>query len=287
VFDQSVRREFLTAVPKRLKWVGALLVALVLLTGCNLAAKVVVQPDGSGSYSVIMTVPNAASSPGQAIVSALRKGAAKSKIPLSVAAYSGNGSSGAKLTFHFLSLADLDAESHRLAASGQGGIGVTVDRDAHGWNFTGSTANSLITPAASSGAGNSAFAKTINSQITIALVVQLPGAPAENNAKNVTHSATTSTFTWSLSSTQSGTDLQASTTYVGNQANVKLATALTHVASASSSTGSGGSGWSAGMVALVAGGAVIVLAAGAYLVVRRRRAGAIGEPAAAPLPEAD
>jgi hypothetical protein len=271
-----------------LKWVLGLLVALVVLSGCNLAAKVVVQPDGSGSYSVIMTVPNAASKPGQAILAALRKGAAKSKIPLSVAAYSANGSSGAKLTFHFLSLADLDAESHRLAASGQGGIGVTVDRDDHGWNFTASTANSLITPAGTSGAGNSAFAKTINSQINIALVVQLPGAPAENNAKSVTHSATASTFSWSLSSTQTGTELQASTTYVGNQANVKLATALTHVASASSSTGSGGSGWSSGMVALVAGGAVIVLGGGAYLLVRRRRAtGVTTATAETPLPESD
>ena len=266
---------------RRLKWAVALVGALVLLSGCNLAAKVVVQPDGSGSYSVIMTVPNAPSDPGQAIVAAVRKGAAKSKIPLTVASYSANGSSGAKLTFHFLSLADLNAESQRLAASGEGGIGVTVDRDAHGWNFTASTANSLITPTASSGAGNSAFAKTINSQITVALVVQLPGAPAENNAKSVTHSATASTFTWSLSSTQTGTDLQASTTYVGNQGNVQLATALTHVASASTSTGSSAaSGWSAGMIALVAGGAVIVLGAGAYLVVRRRRT--VAAPAPAP-----
>lgn len=269
---------------RRLKWAVGLLAALVLLSGCNLAAKVVVQPDGSGSYSVIMTVPNAASNPGQALLTAVRRGATKSNVPLTVAAYSANGSSGAKLTFHFLSLADLNAESHRLAASGQGGIGVTVDRDARGWNFTASTANSLITPTAPSGAGNSAFAKTINSQISIALVVQLPGAPAENNAKSVTHSSTASTFTWSLSSTQTGADLQASTIYVGNQANVKLASALTPVASASKSTGSsGGSGWSAGMIALVAGGAVIVLGAGAYLVVRRRRT----VPEAALAPDAD
>ncbi len=256
----------------RLKWVAALLAALVLLAGCNLAAKVVVQPDGSGSYSVIMTVPNAPSNPGGALFTAVRKGAATSNVPLTVTAYSANGSSGAKMTFHFLSLADLTAESHRLAASGQGGIGVTVDRDAHGWNFSASTASSLIKPPGSSGPASNALGSVLNAQITIALVVQLPGAPAENNAKSVTHTATTSTFTWALSSSQTGTGLQASTTYVGNQANVKLATGLTHVASASKATASsGGSGWSAGMIALVAGGAVIVLGAGAYLVVRRRR----------------
>jgi hypothetical protein len=114
----------------------------------------------------------------------------------------------------------------------------------------------------------------INSVFSLALIVQLPGAPAANNAKNVTHSSTTSTFTWSLSSA-TATTLQASTTYVGNQANVKLANALTPVASAStsSSSGSGGSGWSGGMIALVAGGAVIVLGAGALFIVRRRQAG--------------
>jgi hypothetical protein len=223
-----------------------------------------------------MTVPNAASNPGQVLLTAIRKGAAKSNVPLSVSAYSSNGSSGAMMTFHFLSLADLNAESHRLAAGGRGGIGVTVDRDANGWNFSASTAHSLITPSGTSGAGNSSFAKTINSVINIALVVRLPGAPAKNNANAVTHTATSSTFTWNLSSTSAGTVVQASTTYVGNQANVKLATAVTPVASASHSSGS--SGWSGGTIALVAGGAVLVLGAAALGIVmvsrRRREAGA-------------
>ncbi|HWD55856.1 MAG TPA: hypothetical protein VG346_12075 [Acidimicrobiales bacterium] len=266
---------------RRLKWVAALLAGVVVLAGCNLAAKVVVQPNGSGFYSVIMAVPNAPSNPGRALLAAVRSGAARSKVPLTVTAYSANGSSGAKLTFHFLSLADLNAESHRLAASGSGGIGVTVDRDNHGWNFSASTANSLITPAASSGPGNSSLAKTLNSQINLALIVQLPGAPAENDARAVTHTATTSTFTWTLSSAQTGTGLQASTTYVGNQANVKLATAVTPVASGTSATVS--SGLSGGTIALIAGAAVIVLGGGALaIVLRRRRHPAIAAEVVAP-----
>ena len=210
--------------------------------------------------------------PGQALLTAVRRGATKSNVPLTVAAYAANGSSGAKLTYHFLSLADLNAESHRLAASGQGGIGVTVDRDAHGWNFTASTANSLITPTASSGAATAPSPRRSTRRSPLRSSSNSPERRRRTTPRRVTHSATASTFMWSLSSTQAGADLQASTTYVGNQANVQLATALTHVASASKSTGSsGGSGWSAGMVALVAGGAVIVLGAGAYLVVRRRR----------------
>ncbi len=259
---------------QRLKWVAALVIAVVLLAGCNLAAKVVVQPNGSGFYSVIMSVPNAASNPGGARLAAVRSGAAKSKVPLTVTSYSANGSSGAKLTFHFLSLADLNAESHRLAANGGGGIGVTVGRDTHGWNFSASTANSLITPPSSSGPGNSSLAKTLNSQINLALVVQLPGAPAENNARAVTHTATTSTFSWTLSAAQSGTGLQASTTYVGNQANVSLATALTPVHAAPvSSRGSGG--LSGGTIGLIAGGVVVILAGAALVVVLRKRRQAV------------
>lgn len=272
---------------RRLKWIAAALTALVLLAGCNLAANVVVKPDGSGYYSVTMSVPNASSHPGQAIYSAVRRGAASSNVPLTVTPYSSGGNSGAKMTFHFLSLADLNAESQRLAAAGKGAIGVTINRDDHGWNFSASTADSLITPPGSTG-GSSALGTLVNQVITINLVVQLPGAPAENNAKAVTHTSTASTFTWILSSSQSGTGLQASTTYVGNQANVKLATALTPVAASSNSSGSSGSGWSAGMVALVAGGAVIVLGAAAFGIVtvtRRRRVSPAVEVAS--VPEAD
>src|SRR5580700_10590733 len=136
---------------RRLLYAVVGLAVLVLLAGCNLAAKVVVQPDGSGSYSVIMSVPNAPSNPGQALYSAVQRGATGSDFPLTVTRYSSGGGSGAMLTFHFQSLADLNAESHRLAAAGKGGIGVTVYRDANGWHFSASTALSLITAPALNG----------------------------------------------------------------------------------------------------------------------------------------
>ncbi len=265
----------------RLKWMAAALVALVLLAGCNLAAKVVVQPDGSGYYSVIMTVPNAPSHPGQALYAAVRKGANQSNVPLTVAPYTAGTNSGAKMTFHFLSLSDLNAESHRLASAGKGAIGVTISRDAHGWNFSASTARSLITPPGSNGApGSNGLGAVLNSVISIDLIVQLPGSPGENNATSHTRTATTTTFTWVLSSAQSSAAPQASTTYVGNQANVKLATAMTPVASGTTSTGS--SGTSGGTIALIAGAAVIVLggAAVAIVLLRRRHATSASETTA-------
>ena len=271
---------------RRVTLIATALALLVVLTGCNLAAKVVVQPDGSGYYSVIMAVPNAPSNPGQVLYRALQRGAAKSNVPLTVTPYSSGNSNGGMLTFHFLSLADLNAESHRLAAAHDGGIGVTIRRDSTGWHFSASTSQTIFTPSSAAGSGLTGGAintTQLNSLLSIDLIVQLPGAPGQNNAKSVAHTSTSSTFTWVLSSAQAATTVQASTTYVGNQANVRLANALTHVAGTASGSGSGGSGWSAGTMALVvAGGAVVVLGAGALVVVARRRKAvpAVGDAAA-------
>ena len=253
--------------------VGALALLLVL-TGCNLAAKVVVQPDGSGYYSVIMTVPKAPSNPGQVLYRAVQQGATKSNIPLKVTPYNAGNNSGAMLTFHFLSLADLTAESHRLAAQHVGGIGVTINRDSTGWHFSAGTSGTILAPSGQGAGltGGPINASELSSLLTIDLIVQLPGAPAENNAKTVTHTATSSTFTWILSSTQVGTTVQASTTYVGHQADVKLASALTAVHAPSPS---GGGGLSGGSMALIIGGAIVALvAAGTAVALGRRRKGA-------------
>lgn len=277
----------------RLRRIGcalAGLAALLLLTGCNLAAKVVVQPDGSGSYSVIMSLPKSAGSdPGQTLYRAAQRGATQSDIPLTVAPYSAPGASGVMLTFHFKSLNDLNAESHRLAASGKGAIGVTVERDASGWHFSASTAGSMIMPSDESGANGSGGvtggpinSSQLGSLISVDLVVTLPGAPAENNAKTVAHTDTASTFTWVLSSVQPSV-VRASTTYVGNQANVKLATALTPAVGRSSSGGAGVSGTTVALLAV--GSVLVVAAAGTALVLARRRKGSPpSEPEPAPGP---
>ena len=90
-----------------------------------------------------------------------------------------------------------------VVVSGKGAIGVTINRDSHGWNFSASTARSLITPPGTNGVpGSTGLAAVLNSVISIDLVVQLPGAPGENNATSHTHTATSTTFTWVLSSAQ-------------------------------------------------------------------------------------
>ena len=102
---------------------------LVVLTGCNIASKVVVNPNGSGTYSVILTVPSGKAA--GAVLSALQNAATKSRVPLQVTPVSLGGESGAKATFTFQSLRDLNAESAVVASSGDG-LGVTIHRDSDG-----------------------------------------------------------------------------------------------------------------------------------------------------------
>jgi hypothetical protein len=263
---------------------GAGIAILILMAGCNLASKVVVEPDGSGTYSVILTVPDAPSNPGHALYEAVLKGSAKSDVPLKVTPYSSGNNSGAMTTFHFLSLSDLNAESQRLAASGSGGIGVGINRDATGWHFSASSAQTLVAPPTATGAASAATGSpggainpsALNSLLNISVVVQLPGAPAVNNAKAVSHTRTTSSFTWSLAPGQAAKSLQASTTFVGNQASVKLSSAMTAMRShtisdtAGHTTKGAGHGLEYGLMAAAA----LVLLAAAGLVLSRRSASA-------------
>lgn len=258
---------------RRLVFGAGALVAVVLLTGCNLSSKIVVQPNGAGTYSVVMTVPDGPSHPGQALYQAVQQGAAHSVIPVSVTPYTAGGSSGVRTTFNFKSLADLNAESRALATGGGGAIGVTLTRDSSGWHFGAST-QSLLTPPSSLHAGETGgaiSATSLTSSLSVQVVVQLPGAPGHSNAKTVTHSSSSSTFTWNMGPGQAGGVLQASTTFVGNQSSVALSSARTHLVSQSArATVSHGAGSSGGLVLVVVLVAVVACLALGGLYLRRR-----------------
>jgi hypothetical protein len=266
----------------------AALVLLVVLTGCNIASKVVVNPDGSGTYSVILTVPSGKAA--GAVLSALQNAATKSRVPLQVTPVSLGGESGAKATFTFQSLRDLDAESAVVASSGDG-LGVAIHRDGTGWHFSAASATGLTSSsngAVQGSTGGPISGAALASVATIAVMVQLPGTPAENNATRVTHSSTTTTFSWNLQVGRTNAGLQASTSFVGNQANVRLGSALTPIAPAGPSASGGGSGMHGGTIALIVGGAIVVLLAlGAAVVVTRRRQGGVDSllvPSGSPQP---
>jgi hypothetical protein len=124
--------------------------------------------------------------------------------------------------------------------------------------------------AASGAPGGSIGVSQLGGLIHLAVVVELTGLPAANNANAVTHADTTSEFTWTLEVGRAATPLQAATTFTGDQASVPLATDLTPVAapgaSAAATSGSStGRNVGIGVVALVA-----VVGAGLFFMRRRR-----------------
>jgi hypothetical protein len=253
--------------------VGALGVVLVaLLAACNLTSRVVVRPDGSGTYSVNLTVPNGKTNAGASLYKAVHTATSHSNVPLQVAPYTAGDEGGAQLTFAFRSLADLEAESARLAKLGGGLGGITVSRDQSGWHFATNLAQSLVAPpgqGANGPTGGVINPSAFSSLIHLSVIVELPGAPAENNATAVTHSATTSTFNWVMTVGKPAPPLQAGTTFVGDQVSVRLASALTPVSGGSSSSGSGGVSGLA--IAGLGAGAVVLVSAGTFGIRRRRR----------------
>ena len=257
---------------RRLGTALLVLAVAVVLTGCDIASKVVVHPDGSGTYSVVLTVPNGTGDPGHALLAAMQKAATKSRVPLRVTPVTLGGESGAMTTFTFQSLADLDSESAVLASGG--GLNVAITRDATGWHFTTASATTLIRPppgTTQQSTGGPISGAALAAIANISIVVQLPGLPGENNASSVTHSGSTSTFTWVLAPGRTNAGLQASTTFVGNQASVKLASGMTPIAK-TTPTSASTAGVSGTAMALIIGGAVVVVALVALLLSRRRKA---------------
>lgn len=250
------------------------LVGVVALTGCNVASRIVVHPDGSGTYAVTMTAPDGAGDPGKALFQSVAAAAAKSTVPLDVTHYSAGGESGAKISFTFRSMTDLQAENARLAALGNGLGGLSITRDTSGWHFSATSTTGLVAPSAAAASGSSrgiidgaALAQTVD----VSVVLEMPGAPGENDATATTHTSKATTFTWALPVGRKATPLQASTTFTGavSLASVPLATALTPVAGDPQHRARGGSDAVSIIAAAIA--AAVVLGGGAFAVWHRRR----------------
>lgn len=257
------------------------IVALLALSACNAGSEIVVRPDGSGTFSTLVTVEG---SGGDALYQSVLKAESQNKVPLSVSRYAAGGESGARISAPFRSLNDLTALGNNLGSS-TGLAGVAVARHDSGWTFSAHSNESLMPAAGGTATGSTVAGSTggaidgaqLTGLIQLSVSVELPGAPGHSNADTVTHTADSTTFVWKMGVGRAATDLTAATTFVGKQGSVQLATALTPLkaagsparASASSGRGLGGgaiTGIGAGVVLLLVGGAVVVV-----LVLRSRR----------------
>jgi hypothetical protein len=116
--------------------------------------------------------------------------------------------------------------------------------------------------------------------VHVSIVVELPGAPGVNNATAVTHNASTSTFDWVVNVGQPAGALQASTTFIGNQASVALASKLTTL------SGPPAAGKTHVLPVVLIAAAALLAGGVAFLLIRRRRTTVRGHSAGTTEPEA-
>lgn len=238
------------------------LVLVVVLAACDVSSHIVVHPDGSGSYSMTMTIDNGSDNAGAKLFDAVKAAADKSPVPLPVERVDYGDQGGARIAFEFKSLDDLKAEADRVAQVGGSLGGIAIAKSADGWTFAASTDSGLGrqpgTP--ESGApGGAIDPSQLGQLLHLSVVVELPGAPAGNNATSVTHTDTTSEFTWKLDVGREASGLQAATTFVGDQASVPLATATTPTRNPSSGSSSDSTPIVAALLMAAAVIAIVVL----------------------------
>lgn len=249
--------------------------ALLALSACNAGSQIVVHPDGSGTFSTVMTVEGAAA--GDALYQSVAKAEADSTVPLTVTHYTSGTESGAKIAVPFRSLTDLTALGTSLGSS-TGLAGVAVTKAASGWTFVAHSDEGLVRPpgSAAGAPGGSIDGSQMAGLVHMSVAVELPGAPGRTNASTATRTATTTRFVWNLAVGRAATDLKAATTFVGDQRSVTLATELTALKTPTAPAVSAASAHKDGATSrasiAVAVAAVLLAAAFGLLFLRRRRA---------------
>lgn len=281
--DERSREEqgnHMSFLRRRFRLVVLGVLTLLVLCACNTGSQIVVHPDGSGTFSTVLTVQGTA---GEALYQSVVKAEARGKVPLKVTRYANGSESGAQIAAPFKSLNDLSALGKNLGSS-TGLAGVAVARNSSGWTFVASSDGGLVRPpgSATGSTGGPIDGSQLAGLIHMSVSVELPGAPGRTNADAVTSTATMSRFVWNLTAGRTAADLSAATTFVGNQRSVALATALSPLKSVRSGGGgavsaagpeSSSGGLHSGAVLGIGIGGVLVLAAGAgaVMVIRARR----------------
>lgn len=187
-----------------------LLLAIVLLSGCEMRAELVVKKDGSGTMTYVLGIDKASIKPGADPLAGLKANAAKAPFPVRVTDYSTDKVVGVRASFDFRSLGDLRSKLTQLNA-GRGRTFVfddlSVTKSGSGWRLAAHAGDPLL--------GKDAVPIDVsqaNAAVDVRFVATLPGARASANATAVRSADGATTYEWRIPAGKGDLNLLARTT---------------------------------------------------------------------------
>ena len=184
-----------------MKRVLAGVVLLLLLAGCRTDTILVIEKDGSGTFTSEVEIENRymelLSQEGDPI-EALQANAENVSFPVDTEQFSSDNSRGLRASFEFSDVDDMKAKFTELNTGQEGSstlfADATIEEGDNGWVFEasqpgglGAEAEQIISP--------EELRKVLDSSVE----VTLPGTAGDNNATEVSASEGATTFVWELS----------------------------------------------------------------------------------------
>ena len=202
---------------RRLLMVLAALAAVVLLSGCEVKASLVLKDDGSGTFTYAVGIDKdflARMEPGSDPLGSMRRNAEAQPYKVVLADYETDKLKGLRATFDFSNIDDLQQKlsANKRASQGQTTSAFAFDvlglsRTKDGWKLS---ANAGVSSQANQQLpfDREQLRKLLDAEFT----ATLPGHAAANNAATVSYGKSGTTFSWNLLAGEGNLDLNAETT---------------------------------------------------------------------------
>jgi hypothetical protein len=203
----------------RAKAVLLALVAVLLLSGCEVKAQLLLKDDGSGTFTYVVGIDKdflAKMDPGADPLGSMRKNAESQPYKVTLADFETDKEKGLRASFDFTGIDDLKqklAANKKATDSTQGSasafafdvLGLTRTKD--GWKLS-ATAGVSTEARKQLPFDATQLRKLLDAEFS----ATLPGHAGANNATTVSHSKDGTTFSWNLLAGEGNLDLQAQTT---------------------------------------------------------------------------
>jgi hypothetical protein len=215
------------SIRRKIAGVLLALVAVVLLSGCEVKAELVLKDDGSGTFTYVVGIDHeflAKMEPGADPLGTIKANASRQSYKVTVTDYETDKLKGIKATFDFSSVDDLKQKlaSSRSLTAGQAGqeaaaaSAFTFDvldlsKAEDGWKLT---ANAGVNTQANQQLPFSP--EDLKKLLDASVSATLPGHAGKNNATKVSESSAGTTFTWDVLAGAGNLALAAETTSTNN-----------------------------------------------------------------------